>query len=205
MKLPVASVCCLLLSAQPVCADGGGDLYQSRCAACHQPDASGNQAFHAPALAGLSTKYLARQLRNFRDGVRGDHKDDVPGQIMRAAVVGLGDGDTQALAHYLSELPATRAPALPQKAGLAGRGLYSGCASCHGSRGEGTPELDAPRIAGQHNWYLKAQLFKFRNGVRGAHPEDRPGAQMRQMAEVVPHEQAIDELLVYLGTLGDDP
>jgi hypothetical protein len=52
---------------------------------------------------------------------------------------------------------------------------------------------------------LKAQLLKFRNGERGAHPEDRYGAQMRQMADAIPGEQAIDELLAYLGTLGNDP
>jgi len=202
---PVAIAACLLVCAQAVRADAGAELYQSRCAACHQADASGNEALRAPALAGLTTDYLARQLRNFRDGIRGSHDNDAEGQIMRATAVGLTDADLQELGDYLADLPATRAPPPPRKAGLAGRGLYSGCASCHGSRGEGTPELDAPRIAGQYSGYLKAQLLKFRNGERGAHPEDRYGAQMRQMADAIPDGQAIDELLGYLGTLGNDP
>lgn len=199
----VASACCLLLSAQALHADRSS-LYQFRCASCHQPDASGSEALGAPALGALSRAYLVRQLRNFRDDVRGDHEDDIQGQIMRAAVTGLTDRDIERLGRYLSELPASKAPPPPRKPGLAGRGLYSGCASCHGSRGEGAPELEAPRIAGQHSWYLKAQLLKFRSAQRGAHPGDRYGAQMRQMADTIADEEAIDELLAYLATLADD-
>jgi cytochrome c oxidase subunit 2 len=205
MKLlaAIVNICCLLVSAQAIHA-GGDALYQSQCAACHQPDASGNEVLGAPALGELSAGYLVRQLRNFRDDVRGAHEDDVQGRVMAATVTGLTERDIERLSHYLSDLPASKAPPPLRKPGLAGRGLYSGCASCHGSRGEGVPGLEAPRLAGQHSWYLKAQLLKFRSGQRGAHPGDRYGAQMRQMADIIPDEEAIDELLAYLATLTDD-
>ncbi len=43
-----------------------------------------------------------------------------------------------------------------------GRKLYeSKCVSCHGKLGEGKESQKAPRIAGQHAWYLKTQLENF--------------------------------------------
>ena len=41
-------------------------------------------------------------------------------------------------------------------------------------------------IAGQAQWYLEAQLVKFKNGVRGAHPDDMEGSRMRPMARTLP-------------------
>lgn len=61
--------------------DKGRDRYAT-CAACHGPDAGGITATKAPRLKGMSDWYLARQLKNFRDGVRGAHAQDVYGGQM---------------------------------------------------------------------------------------------------------------------------
>lgn len=67
----------------------GASLYQT-CAACHGEAGEGNEAMKAPALAGTDPAYLARQLNNFRSGVRG-REGDPEGEQMRAAAQVLSD------------------------------------------------------------------------------------------------------------------
>ncbi|MEE8428328.1 MAG: c-type cytochrome, partial [Gammaproteobacteria bacterium] len=55
---------------------------------------------------------------------------------------------------------------------IVGRSRYAVCASCHGSQGEGTLALHAPKLSGQGGWYLKRQLHYFKSGARGAHAGD---------------------------------
>jgi cytochrome c oxidase subunit 2 len=52
------------------------------CASCHGIDGRGIAATNAPRLRGMSDWYMARQLHNFRDGVRGTHPQDVYGAQM---------------------------------------------------------------------------------------------------------------------------
>lgn len=85
-----------------------GDVDRGRrqfatCAACHGADARGNFATQAPRLQGASDWYLARQLRNFRNGVRGTHPQDVYGEQM-ALVAGMftDDADISAMVAYLN-------------------------------------------------------------------------------------------------------
>lgn len=59
------------------------------------------------------------------------------------------------------------------------------CNRCHGKNGEGMKELAAPLIAGMPGWYVETQLGKFREGVRGTHPQDMPGMRMRPMAKTL--------------------
>jgi cytochrome c oxidase subunit II len=61
--------------------DKGRQRYAT-CAACHGADAGGIAATNAPRLHGMSDWYMARQLRNFRDGVRGAHAQDIYGGQM---------------------------------------------------------------------------------------------------------------------------
>jgi len=56
----------------------GKSLYTT-CAVCHGNDGMGRQATNAPRLAGVDDWYIARQLYNFKDGIRGAHRDDIYG------------------------------------------------------------------------------------------------------------------------------
>lgn len=67
----------------------GAELYQS-CAACHGERGEGNAELGSPPLAGTDADYLARQLRNFKTGIRGREGDE-KGQQMTAAVALLPD------------------------------------------------------------------------------------------------------------------
>ena len=90
-----------------------------------------------------------------------------------------------------SAAPATVAtPAAPPSA-------YASCISCHGAEGEGIKNdtFAAPRLAGQSAWYLKKQLLKFKDGKRGAHPDDKMGAQMAPFAKLLPDDAAVDAVI----------
>ena len=82
-----------------------------------------------------------------------------------------------------------------------GKALYAICAACHGANAEGTAALNAPANAGQDSWYMIRQLNNFRAGIRGAHPDDAFGAQMRPMAMVLADDQAIADVVAYITSL----
>ncbi len=62
-------------------ATAGRRLYRT-CSYCHGADGAGIQALNAPRLAGVQDWYLARQLENFRGGIRGRHHEDLYGWQM---------------------------------------------------------------------------------------------------------------------------
>ncbi len=82
-----------------------------------------------------------------------------------------------------------------------GKALYNICAACHGANAEGTAMLNAPANAGQDPWYMTRQLKNFRAGIRGAHPDDTFGAQMRPMAMVLAGDQDIEDVVAYITSL----
>ncbi len=83
----------------------------------------------------------------------------------------------------------------------AGQVAFSACVACHGADGSGNAELGAPRIAGLQAWYVKEQLSKFRDGRRGAHPDDAPGLRMRPMSRALSGEAEVDAVSDYVASL----
>lgn len=61
--------------------DKGRQRYAT-CAGCHGADGRGIAATNAPRIRGMSDWYMATQLKNFRNGVRGGHERDVYGAQM---------------------------------------------------------------------------------------------------------------------------
>jgi len=81
----------------------GAEFYQS-CAACHGKRGEGNAELGAPPLAGTDADYLARQLRNYKKGIRGGEGDE-KGQLMAATVTLLpNDAAIDAVAAHASAL-----------------------------------------------------------------------------------------------------
>jgi cytochrome c oxidase subunit 2 len=60
----------------------GKQLYAT-CAACHGPEGQGNLQQNAPRLALQSDWYLARQLQNYKSGLRGSNPKDAYGMLMK--------------------------------------------------------------------------------------------------------------------------
>jgi cytochrome c oxidase subunit 2 len=179
----------------------GRQLYQL-CAACHGPAGQGNQRYAAPAIAGLDRWYLEAQLTKFKAGARGFRAEDGEGLQMRPMARALGsEQDVKAVAAYVASLAPVSPP--PTVAGDAERGrtTYVTCGACHGDRGQGNAALAAPPLARQADWYLVAQLRKFRQGLRGTHPHDTTGAQMRPLALTLPDDRALADVVAYIRTL----
>lgn len=88
------------------------------------------------------------------------------------------------------------------KTGLArGADLYTTCVPCHGKDGSGNLELRAPQIAGLPQWYVAAELTKFKGDIRGAHPDDAEGHRMRPMARTLYQPGDLDAVAAYVATL----
>jgi cytochrome c oxidase subunit II len=68
----------------------GRKLYQT-CVSCHGESGQGNWSTNAPRLANMNDWYLARQLQNFRQGIRGRHPQDFNGSQMAEMAAALGD------------------------------------------------------------------------------------------------------------------
>ena len=68
-----------------------GQALYATCSACHGAKAEGNAALNAPKLTGLPSWYLTRQLKSFKEGVRGTHAGDTYGAQMRPMAMMLVD------------------------------------------------------------------------------------------------------------------
>lgn len=134
------------------------------CASCH--GSIGSQLpGPAPALAAQLESYLTKQLRDFRGSQRSN-------SIMSPVAATLTDADMADVAGYLSVQAAISRPDSSENPARRGKQIYlSGiteknvpaCANCHGPDGGGRP---GPRVAGQKQQYIAAQLSAFRSGSR---------------------------------------
>lgn len=107
---------------------------------------------------------------------------------------------------WLAEQP-TFAETAARPAGdpQAGAATYAVCSACHGAQGEGNPQLNAPKIAGQEAWYLERQIRLYQQGIRGTDPRDPYGMQMAPMANTLTTEQALADVAAYIESLPDRP
>lgn len=81
-----------------------------------------------------------------------------------------------------------------------GKETYAVCAVCHGVNAQGNEDFEAPRLQGQYDWYLLAQLEKFKSEVRGANDDDDGGQIMIGIVAGL-DEDAFESVVAYIGTL----
>jgi cytochrome c oxidase subunit 2 len=178
-----------------------GKALYALCAACHGANGEGNVALNAPKLSGQGGWYLERQLRHFKQGARGTHAKDLYGKMMAPMAATLADDAAFAnVVAYVASLPDT--PAAPTLQGDVdtGRRRYATCAACHGADGHGIAATNAPRLRGMSDWYMARQLRNFRDGVRGAHPQDIYGGQMALVAGMLADDAAVGDVLAYINS-----
>ena len=179
----------------------GEKLYGS-CVACHGAGAEGNAAMNSPALAGQQEAYLVRQLSNFKSGVRGADSNDVLGMQMRGMAATLADETAVGnVAAYIAGLPVAEIAEDAVEADMRnGENQYNGaCGACHGGAAQGNPGLNSPRLAGLGSAYLKRQYQNFAAGIRGSHPDDKLGKQMKMMATMLGSEKDLDDVIAFIG------
>jgi cytochrome c553 len=180
----------------------GNELFAA-CVNCHGKDGAGQQDIAAPAIAGLPAWYVEAQLVKFRTGIRGAHPDDLEGLRMRPmSRQMMNEAEIKSVAAYVAALPAKKqAPTVTGGDATAGAAAYATCLACHGPEGKGNEALKAPPIAGQYDWYLVAQLGKFKKGIRGTNPKDVTGGQMRPMSLTLADDQAVKNVVAHISTL----
>lgn len=190
------------LARVPGDAVAGKPLY-AICGACHGAQGEGNPQLNAPRLAGQGDWYLKQQLRYFKQGVRGAHKDDAFGKTMAPMVATLvDDAAIDNVVAFIATLPDVPAPPGAGMSTSRGESHYAAaCGACHGAKGQGIQAMNAPRIAGLGEWYLNTQLKNYRMRIRGAHPDDKYGGQMVLMAATLGDEKARSELVAYINAL----
>lgn len=138
------------------------ERFATVCAACHGANGRSDQP-GIPVLAGQHSFYAITQLFMFREGRRDD-----PG--MTAIAKDLSDADMRGFSQYISTLPPVSAPppAEPADAERMKRGAALArefkCVFCHGDDFSGGKQV--PRIADQHEDYLRMTLRGFREGKR---------------------------------------
>jgi cytochrome c oxidase subunit 2 len=179
-----------------------GQLSYAICASCHGQTGEGNLAMNSPKLAGMGQWYISRQLNYYQHGIRGKHEKDTFGQQMAPMASTLvGPSAVNDVSAYIQTLQAP--PVADTIEGDAERGFsyFVTCGTCHGDKGQGNQGLNAPRLAGQHDWYIKRQLENFKQGIRGRHKQDRFGVQMLLMSKILQDDKAMNDLVAYINTL----
>ncbi len=175
-----------------------GQLVDQICAACHGVDGNSANA-RIPALAGQVDAYIERQLHMF--AAQGAQRAN---GVMGAIAVNLSADEMKRVAGWYSHRVLRPATSGERPLARLGKKMYfegapkndvASCASCHGVRGEGLPDV-FPRLAGQHEEYLSEQLRDFRAGLRTTDPH----AMMRNVAANM-SDRDIDAVSQYIAHL----
>ncbi len=152
-------------AADPVNLARAEEIVSGRCFLCHGLEGEAASPVF-PRLAGQHSEYIAKQLADFKSGKR---KSDT----MRPQSEELTAAEMRSLGAFFEGK--TAEPRQPEDVDLLAVGKYvfnrgnkfsnlPSCASCHGTKGLGTPLL--PRLAGQHPTYIVDQLKQFNKRER---------------------------------------
>lgn len=151
--------------------EAGKEKGESLCMACHGVGGvSVNPIW--PSLAGQGEKYLLKQLKDFKSGVRSN-------AVMGAQAAMLSDQEMEDVAAYYASLPLPPAATQgrgenPEEMLAEGQALYRGgdlargipaCSACHGPTGAGIPPAAFPALSGQQAEYNRLQLIHFQNAA----------------------------------------
>lgn len=166
-----AGVAFVLLSSPALAADPKIDLARAqeivngRCSLCHGLEGeSASPVF--PRLAGQHAEYIAKQLAEFKSGKR-------KSETMKPQAEELTPDEMKALGAFFEKKKAVGRPVRDTELSAVGKFVFNrgnqfsglpACASCHGAKGLGTPQL--PRLAGQHPRYTEDQLKQFNSRER---------------------------------------
>ena len=149
-------------TAKAAAAPSYAQRFAGLCATCHGANGRNDQPL-TPVLAGQPSLYAATQLFLFREGRRGNPDMTAVGKT-------LTDDDLRGFSDYIGTLPPVPAPppaTPPDPVRMAkGKALAEQhkCVFCHGADLSGGQQV--PRIAGQHEQYLRDTLRGFQSGAR---------------------------------------
>ena len=177
-------------------------LYRSVCATCHGLRGEGRKELFSPSIAGLPDWYVVLQMEKFRRGFRGLPPDHA-GMAMRSIASALPSNALPALAAYVSSLERhpTEGPG-PEDLSRTAEYFFENCAPCHRYNAHGERVFHSAPLTLLPAWYAEASLRKFRDKIRGGHPEDESGKKMQEKTAGLTDE-LIRELAAYLAVLAE--
>jgi cytochrome c553 len=139
---------------------------------CHGAAGNTNSELY-PIIAGQNVAYFTNQMKAFRDKTRADENAQ---RYMWGISSRLSDDDIDALANYFqAQTPSHYGKITDQEKYNQGSSIFNegraeagvpACISCHGDKAQGNDTI--PRLAGQHENYLRKQLTIFRGEQRPA-------------------------------------
>lgn len=174
-----------------------GKAKVATCTACH--GATGVSAAPIyPNLAGQGERYLIKQMKEIKSGVR-----SVPEMVPFTG--SLMDQDIEDIAAFYASQPAAKGAADPEMVALGEKLFRFGdakkaipaCSACHSPTGQGNFLAGFPHISGQHPDYTVKQLKDFREGVR---VNDGDTKTMRMIAEKLSNKE-VEALASYISGL----
>jgi len=196
-----AILCCLACSGRTD-VEKGDAIYAEMCVSCHGQNAEGNETLNSPRLAGQEEWYLRTQILKFKRDIRGTHEKDTFGRQMVPMAKALTDkGAVDDVVASIRTMKTEEK--LDRSTGDVARGKsrYAVCIPCHGDRAQGNVDQKAPQLNEQHAWYMSRQLKNFKEGIRGAHPQDIEGKLMRPFSSTLGDDQAIEDVVAYIQSL----
>lgn len=170
---------------------GRGATLAMQCTMCH--GVRGMSRADSPNLAGQYDAAIYKQLRDFKSGHR-------TSAIMEPLMASLSDKDMRDLAAYYAYLPSERGVAeenaQQQVPVIVSNGSpmrnIAACASCHGGVDGKT---GSPRLDGEPESYIRAQLQAFATGAR----HNDINGQMRNVARQMTAEEIDTAARYYSG------
>lgn len=201
-RILISSALLLLASVAQAADPAAGKAAYAVCSACHGAEGLGNRAMNAPKIAGQEAWYTKRQLAAYQAGHRGTAPGDTYGAQMRPMAMAVADPvAVENLAAYIESLPAPKPESTVTGDAAKGKTAYAVCAACHGANAEGNEAMGGPKLAGQNDWYLARQVQNYQKNLRGYHPKDTFGRQMKPMSMTLTSEQALNDVLAFINSL----
>lgn len=162
----IIGICSLISISLNAASIEAGKTKSALCAGCHGQDGNSINGVW-PKLAGQHATYLAKQLREFKDGTRQD-------PVMKGMVAALSEADMADISAYFAS-QTIKGGAFNADLVAKGESIYRGgitetsvpaCIGCHSPTGAGNGPAAFPSLKSQHPEYIVMQLTKFKNGTR---------------------------------------
>ena len=205
MKWQLIILSILFLSSNLALAEvdlNAGKSSYGMCASCHGANGAGITAMNAPAVNGQSAEYIARQLNQFKSGIRGGSAGDIYGAQMKGMAATLTDAAVDNVSVYIASLPATPVTRIQEGDLHKGNSAYQGkCGACHGGKAQGNPKMSAPALANLDSTYITRQISNYKSGIRGSNADDRLGKQMKIMANVISNNEELTNIIAYIHSI----
>jgi cytochrome c553 len=156
----ILMLCGLAGAAQAAGNPDAGKTKFATCAGCHAIPGYTNvyPTYHVPRLGGQNAEYVVAALKAYQAGER-EHP------TMHANAFQLSEQDMQDIAAYLASFESAAAPYPVRGNVAAGKAKNATCVACHGEDGNGNVPI-YPRLAGQHEDYLRTVLEHYQSGKR---------------------------------------